>query len=178
MEQVKQMIFDIAKGQDVLMHNTSSELGVKTSLYLVFSVFLINAAFQISSFAKGLESVWGHRAIITSFFGAGTALIGGVALLIAALVRTYHVVPIGDLRKYAQDITDYKRQYPDEPGADVEEGILTTIEATVERNLHVNEQKGLWITVGATALLVSVPFVAGAGILAAIAFVLQTTRPS
>lgn len=35
----EQMLFDIAKGQDVLMHNTSSELGVKTSLYLVFSVF-------------------------------------------------------------------------------------------------------------------------------------------
>lgn len=129
--EIERVILELAKTQDSLMHSTSAELGVKTSLYLVFSVFLVNAAFQIGSFARGIESPWSSRAVVTGFFGAATALLAGIALLVAALVRTYHVVPIGRLRQYVKDIADYKHEYPDASEANVVEGIIETIEDTV-----------------------------------------------
>lgn len=56
--------------------------------------------------------------------------------------------------------------------------IQTETLPTVALNKTVNERKGFWITLGATALFVAVPFVVLAGVLAAIAFLGQPFRPS
>jgi len=169
--ETRKMLFEIAKSQDSLMHTASSELGVRTSLYLVFAVFLFNAAFQVSTFARGVDSVWATRAVITSTFGAGAALAGGVALMIAALTRTYSVVPIQGLQKYVLELAEYKQQNPTENLPDTEDEIIASLEETTAANLEVNEKKGFWNTLGATALFIAVPFVVGGGILAFVAYV-------
>ena len=87
----EEMLFDIAKGQDTILHNASAELGVKTSLYLVFTAFTFNASVQVVMFAKELPPPGARYSVISSSISGGISLLAGIMLLIAALIRQYWV---------------------------------------------------------------------------------------
>src|SRR5262249_53084001 len=152
------------------------ELGVKTSLYLVFSAFLFNAAFQVSSFVKPIESRWAFRAIVFAVVGAALALSGGIFLLVAAMVRRYSVIPLEELTSFLTESSEYRSKYPNAEVLDEQDGILTTVNRTVQANFDANEKKAGWIEIGAMILFAAIPFVVIAGVLALTAYV--SNRPS
>ncbi len=168
--EAKKMLFDIAKGQDMLMHTISAELGVKTSLYLVFSVFLFNATLQISEFAKDQPTIWSYRSIVFSTIGATLSLLSATTLLIAPLVRKYQLFPVGKMARWIEQLSEFKQQYPEEELPEAEDGIRETFEETIAANKSANERKAFWITLGAFLLFIAVPFVALAGIFAFFAY--------
>jgi hypothetical protein len=162
--EVKKMLFDIAKTQDAQMQNVSSELGVKTSLYLVFSVFLFNTSFQINNFASGFPEPWSERVITLSMVGAVITLVGALALLAAALIRDYRMFPVPNTAKWIADTDEYARKYPDAELQDQEVAIREILDETVSANKSVNQTKGWWINLAACILFVAVPIVVLAGI--------------
>ena len=169
--ETEQKLFDIAKGQDALMQSISTELGVKTSLYLVFSVFMFNAAFQIVNFARDFQSAWGQCAIQSAGIGAGLALSAAIALLIAALVRNYRMFPVAETAKWLKDTQAFFQQHPEMTPPDPELAIREILEDTVLANKRVNERKAFWITVGAWLLIATVPCIALGGLFSFLAYV-------
>jgi len=168
-EEANKMIFEISKNQDGLMHSTSGELGVKTSLYLVFSFFIFNAAFQIVAFSKGMAYP-SEYAILFGVIGAGIALLGAILLLVAAFVRSYMLFPSRGMKDWIESMGKFKQENPDIPTENEYEGVLDSLEETVSHNKSINEQKSLWITRAAYVLFVSVLFVAVSGGLSYIAY--------
>ena len=51
--EMRKIFMEIAHNQDSLMHSSSGDLGVKTSLYLVFTAFLFSAGIQTINTAVG-----------------------------------------------------------------------------------------------------------------------------
>ena len=96
-------LFDVVKGQDAILHSTSGELGVKTSLYLVFSAFIFSASIQLINFAKDLPRPLSQYAVASCSVGAAISLIAALALLIAALVRTYKIFPSRAMAGWIKD---------------------------------------------------------------------------
>ncbi len=173
--ETKSLLFDIAKSQDALMQNMSAELGVKTSLYVVFSIFLFNAAFQINSFVKDIHGAWSRRAIESSMIGAAIALAGALALLVAALVRNYNMFPLPESAKWLKDMDDYRKEFPNEKIPDEDEALREIMEETIAANKTENERKADWVTVGSWLLFLAVPFVALAGLFSFFAY--RMNRP-
>jgi hypothetical protein len=156
-------MFDMVKQQDSTMHSISAELGVKTSLYLVFAVFELNASIQLLNFAKDFKASSASYAILLCSFGAVVALIAGAALLTAALVRNYSVFPARDMASWLAQIRDYQKENPQNE-VDPLKGLLETMIQTVDANQAINERKARWIDVGSWCLFASLFFFAiGAG---------------
>ena len=162
--ETNKMLFDIAKSQDALMQSMSTELGIKTSLYLVFSVFMFNAAFQTVNFVKDFRGVWSQYAIQFVGVGAGLALAAAIALLIAALVRTYKMFPVSETAVWLKEAAAFFQQHPEVTPQDSELAIREILEETILANKQVNERKAFWITVGAWLLITAVPCIAVGGL--------------
>lgn len=160
----------MTKQQDTIMHNLSAELSVKTSLYLVFAAFVLSATIQILNFAKDLHGRSAHCAVFFCAIGAAIALLSGVMLLSAAVVRNYRIFPAKDMAVYLKKMEAYKRDYPQEKMDDPESGILETLIETVDANQVVNEKKARWIEVGTWLLFASLPFFAVGGAFAICAY--------
>jgi len=156
----------MAKQQDSVMHNLSGELGVKTSLYLVFAAFILSASIQILNFAKDLKAPSAQCAILFCSLGAAIALLAGIALLAAALVRTYKVFPAQEMADWLEKMKDYTSKYPNEAISDPANGVLKTVIQTIDANQIENEKKAKWIQIGAWCLFASLPFFAIGGALA------------
>jgi hypothetical protein len=171
--ETKRILFEIAKSQDALMQNLSSELSVKTSLYLVFSVFLFNAAFQISNFARDIPGELSGHAIHSAGIGALLALLGAILLLVAALVRNYSMFPLPETAKWLEDTEEFLKHYPESSLQDPEVAIREILEETILANKVENERKASWITRGAWFLIFSVPIITCAGILAFLGYVIE-----
>jgi hypothetical protein len=163
-------LFEVVKAQDAILHNLSGELGVKTSLYLVFTAFMFSASIQVINFAKDLASPWARWAIVSCSTGAAIALLSGIGLLIAALVREYKIFPSRKMAIWIRSLEAYRAKYPDQPTEDPDDAILKTLIDTAEANKLENEIKAVWITWGARGLFLSVPFVAAGGACAIYAF--------
>jgi hypothetical protein len=163
-------LFELAKQQDFVQHNMSAELGVKTSLYLVFAAFMLSAAIQLLNFAKDQHVPIARTAVFFSSIGAVIALLSGTALLIAAFVRNYKIFPAQQVANWLKDIKDYQTQYPEEKLDDPANSLLQTLISTVDENTIVNEKKAQWIEWGATLLLISLPFMAIGGAFAVYAY--------
>jgi len=156
-------VFEMVKQQDSMMHGISAELGVKTSLYLVFAVFELNASIQLLNFAKDFKTPSASYAILLCSVGAIVALVAGVALLSAALVRSYSVFPARDMADWLAKIRDYQNKNPHEE-VDPLKGLLQTMIQTVDNNQAINERKARWIDVGSWCLFASLfLFAIGAG---------------
>jgi hypothetical protein len=158
-------LFEVAKNQDILMHNLSAEMSVKTSLYLVFAVFSFNASVQIINFVKDNSMPSAKCAVAICGISATMNLLGGIFLLIAALIRGYSAFPS---RKMADWITELKQFRETNPGLatsrDPAREVLNVLIKTAENNKAENESKADWIERGAICLFLSVPFlVAGTG---------------
>jgi hypothetical protein len=163
-------LFEMAKQQDVIMHNASGELGVKTSLYLVFAAFMISASIQMVNFAKDMHTHTARCAVLLCSLGAAIALLSGVALLFAAVVRTYSVFPAKAMRDWLKDMEKFRTENPGERIDDPSSGLVQTLIETVDENQIVNERKGRWIEVGAGLLFISLPFSAVGGAFAVCAY--------
>ena len=174
-DSAEQRLFDIARGQDVIMHNVSSELGVKTSLYLVFTVFTFSASLQLITFAKDLPSSYARCSVVSSSISAGISLLASIMFLIAALVRRYWLFPSNDILQWIQGLRDYASQHPGVATEDTANGVLEVLIEPARQNKLENERKGTQITLGAIFLFFSVPFLAMGGALAIYAFFI---RPS
>ena len=168
-------LFEMAKQQDAAMHNLSGELGVKTSLYLVFTAFVLSASIQILNFAKDIHGGSAHRAVLLCSIGAAISLLAGTSLLIAALVRTYKIFPAQDMANWLEQIRDYTSKYPEEKVDDPADGLLQTVIKTIDANQIENEKKARWIKVSACLLFASLPFFATGGAFAIYAYF---THPS
>lgn len=163
-------LFEVVKGQDVITHNISGELGVKTSLYLVFSAFIFSASIQLVNFAKDLAPPLNRCAVAVCSIGAAVSLLSAFALLIAALVRTYKIFPSNEMAAWIKSMQEYKEKYPRETIQDTSEGILNSLIETADANQIENEKKATWIEVGAWLLFFSLPFLVIGGALALCAF--------
>jgi hypothetical protein len=163
-------LFEMVKQQDSTMHTLSGELGVKTSLYLVFAAFVLSASIQILNFAKDLHIYAARCAVFFCSLGAAIALCAGVALLGAALVRNYKIFPASEVADWLKKMKDYQTSYPQQAIDDPASGLLQTVIKTVEANQIVNEKKARWIEVGAWLLFASLPFFAVGGAFAVYAY--------
>lgn len=172
-ENAELRVYDMAKQQDAAMHNLSGELGVKTSLYLVFTAFVLSASIQIVTFAKDLPAQSGRHAVIFSALGAAVALFAGIALLVAAFVRTYKIFPAQDMANWLEDIKNYATKYPEAQIDDPARGVLRTVIQTVDANQRENEKKAQWIKIGAFFLFASLPLFAIGGALAIRAYLIH-----
>lgn len=163
-------LFEVVKAQDAITHNISGELGVKTSLYLVFAAFIFSASIQLINFAKDLPVPLSRFAVLSSSVGAAISPLSALALLIAALVRTYKIFPSGEMVKWVKSMQKYQQDYPQETVEDPSEGIVSELIETADANQIENEKKATWIEVGAWLLFASLPFIVLGGILAVWAF--------
>ncbi len=163
-------LFEVVKGQDAIMHNISGELGVKTSLYLVFSAFIFSASIQLINFAKDSTSPMSRYAVASCSIGAAISLLSALALLIAALVRTYKIFPSNALAAWIKETQEYSEKYPQEKVEDTSEGILKSLIETLDANQVQNEKKATWIQVGTWLLFISLPFLVTGGALALYSF--------
>ena len=166
-------LFDVVKGQDVITHNISGELGVKTSLYLVYSAFIFSASIQLINFAKDLPAPVSHFAVANCSIGAAISLLSGLALLVAALVRTYKIFPSAAMAAWIQQMQEYRLAYPEESVEDTSEGIVKVLIETVDANQAENEKKASWIETGAWLLFFSLPFLVTGGGFALWAFFIR-----
>jgi hypothetical protein len=163
-------LFEMAKQQDSIMHSLSGELGVKTSLYLVFAAFVLSASIQLLNFAKDLHAYSARCAVLSCSLGAAIALLSGAALLVAAFVRNYKVFPAKAMADWLKNIQNYQKEYPLEHLDDPSNSLLQTMIETVDANQIVNEKKAQWIEVGAYLLFASLPFFAVGGAFAVCAY--------
>lgn len=159
-------MFDIAKQQDLVMHNLSSELSVKTSLYLVFSAFVITASIQMMNFAKDTNPCSTRYAVLFCALGAGFALLAGLSLLIAAAVRNYSIFPLTSMADWLRQMEEFRKNHPDNHAVDSSRGFMGTLIKTIDNNQIVNEKRARWIERGMWFLLISLPFTATGGICA------------
>src|SRR5216684_2190613 len=139
-ENAEVRLFEMTKQQDFVMHNLSAELGVKTSLYLVFAAFVLSASIQLLNFAKDLHVYLARSAVFFCSLGAAITLLSGAALLIAAFVRNYKIFPAKEIADWLKSIEDYRREYPQESVDDPANGLLQTLIKTVDANQVVNEK--------------------------------------
>src|SRR5262249_26048198 len=137
-------LFEIVKQQDSVMHNVSGELGVKTSLYLVFAAFVLSASIQLLNFVKDMNLYSARCAVVFCSLGAAIALLAGIALLGAALVRSYSIFPSQATAEWIEKLRDYKNKYPNETVEDPAKGLLRTMIRTVDANQVENEKKARW----------------------------------
>jgi hypothetical protein len=164
-------LFEVAKNQDMIMHNLSAEMSVKTSLYLVFSAFSFSASIQIINFAKDILGPSAKIAIAVCGISAAASLFGGVFLLTAALVRRYSVFPSKKMADWITDLKQFRESNPQQAtSTDPATEVLNVLVKTAEKNKTENEAKADWIERGAFCLFASVPFLAIGGALALYAF--------
>ena len=163
-------LFEVVKSQDAIMHSTSAELGVKTSLYLVFSAFVFSTSIQLINFAKDLPRPLSQYAVAICAIGSAISLVAALALLIAALVRTYKIFPSRAMAGWINETKAYKERYPEEKTEDTAEGILGVLIETVDANQVESEKKAKWIQVGSACLFIALPFLVFGGALALRAF--------
>jgi hypothetical protein len=167
-------LFDVAKGQDIILHNLSAELGVKTSLYLVFTAFMFSASIQTINLAKDLPR-YSHCAVAFSSISAALSLLAATALLIAALVREYFVFPSSRIQEWLVRLEEYKVTYPEAITANPTDVMLRMLIETGKRNKLENEKKADQITWGARILFSAIPFLIIGGTLAVCGYF---SRPS
>lgn len=165
----RDMLFEMNKQQDLVMHNLSSELAVKTSLYLVFTAFTMSAAIQIMSFCKDLSSCSARCGVLFCALGAAIALLAGLSFLIAALVRDYSMFPAKDMATFIHTSEDWNNLHPDDP-VNISKGVMDTLVRTVDDNQVVNQKKSIWLKVGSWMLMASLPFTAIGGFFAVVAY--------
>lgn len=173
MSDIEDRLFEVAKGQDQIMHRLSAEMSVKTSLYLVFTAFIFSAAIQIVNFSKDIAVPCARTAIKLSSASAAFSLTAGILLLIAALVRTYGAFPTRRVADWIKNLKEYKQEYPEYPreqAADPSEVILFRLIDTAEKNKAESEKKAWWITAGAYCLFAATAFLALGGGFALYAF--------
>lgn len=164
------MLFEMAKQQDLIMHNLSGELAVKTSLYLVFSAFIITASIQVinlakDNLAKNMCSTGPRFAMLLSALGAAIALVAGFSFLVAAIVRDYSVFPANDVLSWLKRMEEYRKKNPGDE-IDCSGGLMQTLISTIDQNHAINEKKSAWIKIGTRLLFISLPFTAVGGFLA------------
>jgi len=174
-EEVDQRLFEVAKGQDQIMHSVSAEMSVKTSLYLVFTAFVFSASIQIVNFSKDVATPCSRTAIKLSSASAAFSLLAGIMLLIAALVREYKLFPTRKMVDWVKTLAEYHSEYPNAATITPSEGVLIELINTAEKNKAESEKKASWITVGAVFLFIAVAFLGLGGGFALYAFF---TRPS
>jgi hypothetical protein len=162
-EEIEQRLFEVARGQDQIMHSLSAEMSVKTSLYLVFTAFIFSASIQIINFSKDVAAPCSRIAIKLSGTSAAFSLLAGVMLLIAALMREYKIFPTRKMVAWVKALGKYKSDYPDEETITPSEGVLNGLIDTAEQNKTESEKKAAWITAGALFLFIAVAFLALGG---------------
>jgi hypothetical protein len=162
-EEIEQRLFEVAKGQDQIMHSLSAEMSVKTSLYLVFTAFIFSASIQIVNFSKDVVMPCSRTAIKLCSISAGVSLLAGIMLLVAAMVRTYKAFPTREMVEWVKSIGIYSKENPDEAAEQPSEGVLLGLIDTAEANQRESEKKAAWITVGAYLLFIAVAFLAIGG---------------
>ncbi|HWF37791.1 MAG TPA: hypothetical protein VG322_04685 [Candidatus Acidoferrales bacterium] len=154
-------LFEVVKSQDVVMHSVSAEMGVKTSLYLVFSAFYFAASMQVVNLVKGNPSPEAKTSITICAVGAALSLLGGIFLLSAAMRRDYKAFPTLKMANWIVAIKEFREKNPTlatsrEPATE----ILNALVKTVDNNKRENELKASWVDRGAFCLFASVPFLA------------------
>ena len=170
-EDAEVRLFEVAKNQDVIMHNLSAEMSIKTSLYLVFSAFSFTASIQVINFAKDDPMHYAKSAVAFCGAAAAMSLFGGVFLLIAATVRNYSAFPSNKMAAWVVNLKKFRETYPalatsTNPATEV----LNALVRTAENNKVENEKKADWIERGAWCLFASVPLLAVGGALALYVF--------
>jgi hypothetical protein len=173
-DNARDMLFEMNKQQDLVMHNLSSELAVKTSLYLVFTAFTMSAAIQIMGFCKDIKSCSARYAVLFSALGAALALLAGASFLVAALVRDYSMFPGKAMADFIQTSEMWNNGHPDDL-VNVPNGFMDTLIRTVDDNQIVNQKKTVWLKVGAWMLMTSLPFTALGGIFAVVAYLTRSS---
>jgi len=174
-EEIEQRLFEVAKGQDQIMHSVSAEMSVKTSLYLVFTAFIFSATIQIVNFSKDVAAPCSRTAIKLCSISAALSLLAGIMLLVAAMAREYKVFPTRKMIAWVKTLLKYKDDYPSAESMTPSEGVLIELVNTAEQNKVENEKKATWITAGAFFLFIAVAFLALGGGFALYAFF---SRPS
>ena len=174
-EDVEQRLFEIAKGQDQIMHSLSAEMSVKTSLYLVFTAFIFSASIQVINFSKDLAAPCGGAAIKLCSISAGFSLLAGTTLLVAAMVREYRIFPTREMVEWVKSTEEYREEYPTAAVEEPSKGVLLELIETAEVNQRESEKKARWITAGAFVLFAALAFLAIGGGFALYAFF---SRPS
>ncbi|MBZ5696741.1 MAG: hypothetical protein LAN36_15450 [Acidobacteriia bacterium] len=170
-EDAEVRLFEVVKNQDVIMHNLSAEMSVKTSLYLVFSAFSFSASIQVINFAKDIAMPCAKTAIVSCGISAAMSLLGGVFLLIAAMIRRYNTFPSHKMAEWIVSLRQFRETYPKQATSrDPATEVLNALVKTAEHNKTENEAKADWIERGAYCLFASVPFLAVGGALALLAF--------
>lgn len=165
-------LFEVAKNQDVIMHNLSAEMSVKTTLYLVFSTFSFNASIQVINLVKSLSTWSAKSAIAFCGVSAALSLLGGICLLGAAMIRRYSAFPSHQMADWIVSVRQFREAHPDLATArDPAREVLRVLVETAENNKAESEAKADWIERGAWFLFASVPLLAAAGALALCAFV-------
>ena len=154
--EIRKTFMEIAYNQDCLMHSSSGELGVKTSLYLVFTAFLFSAGIQTINTAVG--HLGSDKLLVVSLSGLslGLSLLAAVCFLLAARIVNYQTLPS------IQQFIDFTFEQSEEAQqAELEEAVLFDLAEIIENNKNRNDSKGHWmewgtpILLGATALLLS-----------------------
>lgn len=140
-ERVEQRLFEIARGQDQIMHSASAEMSVKTSLYLVFAAFIFSASIQMINFSKDIAVPCGRLAIKLCSASAAFSLLAGTMLLVAALVREYKVFPTRKVAEWIKKLYEYKEKYPDAKTKDPSDVMLLQLIETAEENKKETEKK-------------------------------------
>jgi hypothetical protein len=174
-EEIEQRLFEVAKGQDQIMHSLSAEMSVKTSLYLVFTAFIFSASIQIVNFSKDVAVPCSRTAIKLCSASAAFSLLAGIMLLVAALVREYKVFPTREMLTWVKSMGSYSKEYPSVAVESPSEGVLLELIDTAEMNKIESEKKAAWITAGAALLFIAVALIALGGGFAIYAFF---SRPS
>jgi hypothetical protein len=174
-EDIERQLFEIAKGQDQIMHSLSAEMSVKTSLYLVFTAFIFSASLQVINFSKDLRSPCSETAIELCSVGAGFSLLAGTMLLVAAMVREYKIFPTREMVDWVRGTEKYREEYPAAAVEEPSKGVLLELIDTAEVNQMESEKKARWITAGAFVLFAALASLAIGGGFALYAFF---SRPS
>jgi hypothetical protein len=169
-EEIEQRLFEVAKGQDQIMHSVSAEMSVKTSLYLVFTAFIFSAAVQIVNFSKDVAGPCSRTAIKLCSVSAVCSLVAGIMLLVSAMVREYKIFPLRRVFDWVKSVGEYKSNYPGAETANPAEVVILRLIDTVEKNKAESEKKATWITAGALFLFIAVAFLALGGGFALYAF--------
>jgi len=169
-EDIEQRLFEIAKGQDQIMHSLSAEMSVKTSLYLVFTAFIFSASLQVINFSKDLSAPCRGTAIKLCSISAGFSLLAGTLLLVAAMVREFKIFPTREMVEWVRSSEKYKEEYPDAAVEEPSKGVLLELIETAEVNQAESEKKARWITAGAFILFAALAFLAIGGGFALYAF--------
>jgi hypothetical protein len=127
--------------QDALVHSTSSQLGTKSGLFMVFAAFIFTAESTFASLGTTLGLHIPHWPLVVSLI---LALVGIVVLLWSARLLSYRMPPIlPTLRTQSEsflNLPDIKGLPEDEQMYKLEEKFVNSLTRSIKENFDANRR--------------------------------------